>query len=104
MGNYNHYYILEDDEKTAIEATREVFFKWVINGKKRVAKTEISEIEISTVFLGINHAISPEDPPQIFETMIFGGEHDEYQERYSTYEEAVEGHERACELVRKSNV
>lgn len=34
-----------------------------------------------------------------FETMIFGGEHDQYQERYSTWDEAEAGHKRAIELV-----
>ena len=31
--------------------------------------------------------------------MIFGGEHDQYQERYSTWDEAIEGHKNACKLV-----
>ena len=30
--------------------------------------------------------------PVLFESMIFGGEHDEYQRRYCTYDEALEGH------------
>ena len=28
----------------------------------------------------------------LFETMIFGGQYDDYQWRYSTYEEAEAGH------------
>jgi hypothetical protein len=31
--------------------------------------------------------------------MIFGGEHNEYQERYSTWEEAEEGHKRAVAMI-----
>jgi hypothetical protein len=31
--------------------------------------------------------------------MIFGGEHDEYQARYTTYEDALEGHQEALNLV-----
>jgi hypothetical protein len=31
--------------------------------------------------------------------MVFGGEHDEYQERYHTYDEAEEGHKIICEMV-----
>jgi len=31
--------------------------------------------------------------------MIQGGEHDMYQERYSTWEEAEKGHEKAIRIV-----
>ena len=31
----------------------------------------------------------------------FGGEHDQYQERYCTWDEAEKGHQIACELVNK---
>ena len=31
--------------------------------------------------------------------MIFGGKHDGWQERYHTYDEAMEGHKRLCEMV-----
>ena len=41
----------------------------------------------------------PANRPILFETMIFGGEHDQYQERYATREEAVEGHARAVAPV-----
>lgn len=49
-------------------------------------------LRISTVFLGIDHNFSDEGPPVLFETMIFGME-DEVQQRYSTWDEAVKGHE-----------
>lgn len=47
--------------------------------------------EVSTVFLGLNHNYG-DGPPLIFETMIFGGPMDQYQDRYSTEEEAMAGH------------
>lgn len=53
---------------------------------------------VSTVWLGINHNWG-KGPPLIFETMVFGGDHDGYQERHSTETEAIEGHEEACQLV-----
>ena len=37
--------------------------------------------------------------PILFETMIFGGEHHEYQERYTTWDEAIKGHKEAVALV-----
>jgi hypothetical protein len=42
--------------------------------------------------------------PVLFETMVFGGEYDEYQERYHTYDEAEEGHKRICEMVDKISI
>lgn len=54
-------------------------------------------VEVSTVWLGMDHGFGCE--PLIFETMIFGGPHDVYQERYATLEEAKAGHKRACKLV-----
>jgi len=68
------------------------------NDGRQIARDEIGDVVVSTVWLGLNHSIG-DGPPLIFETMIFGGEHDEYQERYSTVERAREGHRRAIELV-----
>jgi hypothetical protein len=36
--------------------------------------------------------------------MVFGGEHDGYQERYHTYDEAEEGHKRICDMVDKISI
>ena len=65
---------------------------------KRVAKDIIDDTEISTVWLGMDHSFG-DGPPIIFETMIFGGEHDDFCERYVTEEEALDGHVRAIALV-----
>ena len=51
------------------------------NNNRRVAKDTIGDATISTVFLGIDHNFG-EGEPLLFETMIFGGQHDQYQERY----------------------
>lgn len=62
-------------------------------------RDEDKKISVSTVFLGMNMAFL-KDEPQFFETMIFGlscGE--EYQRRFSTYDEAVAGHEEAIRYV-----
>jgi hypothetical protein len=96
------WYILDDNnnpiQKHVIEAA-----KWIEdNPKRKVVKQEsIGEIRISTVFLGLDHSYNS-PIPVLWETMIFGGEHDQYQERYSSYEEAVEGHETAVEMVKIS--
>ena len=61
----------------------------------RVARTAHGGVIVSTVFLGLDHNWG-DGPPLLFETMVFGGEHDEEQERYATWDEAVAGHEAMC--------
>lgn len=57
------------------------------------------KVHISTVFLGIDHGsfyLHREDPnykPVLWETMVFGGKEDDYQERYDSKEKAIAGHE-----------
>lgn len=59
----------------------------------RVALDEVGEAWISTVWMGLNHAMPPNlTPPLIFETMVGGGEYDGKQVRYATLEEAEHGH------------
>lgn len=59
-------------------------------------------IEVSTVWLGLDHRYSQNGPPLIFETMIFGGDQDGETARYSTQEDAIRGHnEIVSELLAK---
>lgn len=74
--------------------------KFMGTEKAMVVKTIDGEITISTVFLGINHNFSKTGKPVLFETMIFGGEHDQECWRYKTWAEAEEGHKKAVNLVR----
>lgn len=91
-------YILEG--KIPVEETDLITWaKWMEKGNKVVKQTDLRKnVRVSTVFLGIDHAYL-NGPPMLFETMIFGGEHDEYCERYSTWEQAEKGHEEAINLV-----
>lgn len=79
--------------------------EWLENPNNRIVSvTKIGDVKISTVFLGLDHQfyITGEERPALFETMIFKGEHDDFQERYSTWDEAEEGHKKAVELVKNS--
>lgn len=75
--------------------------KWYEDADRHIADTVIGDIRVSTVFLGINHEWDPGKPPLLFETMMFGGEYDEDMWRYSTWEEAEAGHEKAVGLLKK---
>lgn len=63
-----------------------------VNSYVRIGEDVVRGVTISTVWLGLDHGFS-EDLPVIFETMIFGGEHDNAQMRYCTEEEAIHGHQ-----------
>ena len=61
------------------------------NTDHRVARVEFGGVKVSTVFLALDHG-SGSGPPLLFETMVFGGEHDQDCVRYSTLDEALAGH------------
>ena len=71
------------------------------NGNKKIALDNFGDSEVSTVFLCFDHSLglTGDEKPILFETMIFGGKHDNWCERYHTYDEAIEGHKRLCEMV-----
>lgn len=76
--------------------------KWAENFEKtdrKIARAELDGVLVSTVFLGMDHAYG-DGPPHWFETMIFGGEHDSFCERYSTYDDALAGHARVVECLK----
>ena len=95
-------YILKDGVPVP-ESDLLAWAKWLENDdNKRVAVTEVGEARISTVFLGLDHSFGT-GAPVLFETMVFGGELDQHQQRYYTLEEAMIGHERIVAVVRANN-
>jgi hypothetical protein len=95
----NRNYVL-DGKIPIVENDILKWAKFFESNSRTVGDTHIGEVHISTVFLGLDHSYI--GPPLLFETMIFGGEHDDYQERYTTWDQAEKGHERAVELVEHS--
>lgn len=78
--------------------------KWVETEDMNVDQTEINNINISTIFLGLDHNHERKGEPLLFETMIFGSKkYSDYQQKYSTWEEAEEGHKKAVNLVKKED-
>lgn len=84
----SQYYIL--DGRTPVPVTDTLTWAaWFESNKRHVAvsKSKLTPARVSTVFLGLDHSWNG-GPPILFETMIFGGRFDGYQERCSTWEEA----------------
>jgi hypothetical protein len=92
------FYIL--DKKRVVKSKDVSDWANKMNTIDRIVKqTTIGFVLVSTVFLGVNIAAS--GPPLLFETRVFGGKHDEYQRKYSTWSEAVKGHSEVCKIVFK---
>lgn len=70
---------------------------------RRVGYTKVSsKVEVSTIFLGMDQNMPfGKGRPVLWETMIFGGRHHLYQQRYSSREDAVIGHEKAVRIARE---
>lgn len=93
----NQHYILDGKETKSADLLE--WAAWFETADRHVAKTSVNdEVNVSTVFLGLDHSFG-EGPPLLFETMIFGGEHDQYQKRFATCEQAEEGHKVAVLLA-----
>jgi hypothetical protein len=102
------WYILDNNHKPVAKPVLESV-NWMEDNPKRktVGYDELKDlngddIRVSTVFLGLDHAMpwEKDKTPVLWETMIFGGPNDqEYQERYTSYEDAVEGHKVAVQIA-----
>lgn len=89
---------------------------WDLKCEKKygiIKQERFGNLYISTVWLGIDHNFvsfireNPEESkPILFETMVFSDDekHDVYMERYSTKEEALQGHNRVMEILKKEGL
>jgi len=90
-------YIL--DGKTPVpEPDLLTWARWFGHADRTVARTQQENIEVSTVFLGLDHAFRDSDCPLLFETMVFYSDKSDNMDQYSTWEEAEAGH---AEMVRR---
>ena len=92
-------YILDKTGNPVAEPDIIKWAQWFETAKRHVADDRIDQVRISTIFLGIDHSFG-EGEPVLFETMIFGGEHDQYTERYCNKAAALAGHDQAVALVK----
>lgn len=93
-------YILQGKIPVIEPDTMKWFMWYNKNDNRRVAHTQIENDErVSTVFLGFDHSFGDGTSPLLFETMIFGGEYDNDCWRFSTWEQAETGHNRAVKCL-----
>jgi hypothetical protein len=74
--------------------------------KRRVALSQIEGIEISTVFMVVDRQWRPGGPPLLFETVVRWDNctQDRDYWRYSTWEDAVRGHQHIVEAIRSGEL
>lgn len=92
----SEHYVLEG--RRAVPVDLMTWARWLEKSDRVVAITERDGVKVSTVFLGLDHSFGG-GPPQIFETLVFEGDHDGDMDRYSTWEEAEAGHAAMVEKV-----
>lgn len=100
-------YILDGKTPVAIADVIEWAQWFDANDDKRIIGQETLEIDgeqikVSTIFLGLDHGYG--GLSILFETMIFGGKHDMFQRRYSTWEEAEVAHKEIVEAVKNGTL
>jgi len=93
------YLLNEDHSVTPVPEGDEGLLLWgkmFESSNRIVAQDQVGNKWISTVFLGIDHNWRTDGPPLLFETMVFQDDRAGDMWRYSTWDEAVEGHKAAC--------
>lgn len=77
--------------------------RWIETAERHVASTQIGDVWVSTVFIGLDHNFFGEGPPVLFETLAFVN-HQSAETlafaRYSTWEEAEAGHGAAVSIAK----
>jgi hypothetical protein len=93
-------YILDENGNPQPESDTLAWGRWSQSHSRQIAMDFEGNVRVSTVFLGVDHRMFGGGLPILWETMIFGGRHDQYQERYTTRAEAEAGHARALAMVK----
>ena len=93
-------YILDDDGNVREATDGLALAKWRENANARVALDHVGDVRISTVFLAIDHAYRVGSKPILWETMVFGGDDDEWQQQYSSKADAQAGHDDVVKRLR----
>ena len=88
----------------AVPVTADQAESWRRENPERwtVAASWVGPVKVSTVFTFRNFAMSPNEKPVLWSTIVFGGNLDGEEDRYPSLEEAKEGHEAMVARVRQT--
>lgn len=90
------WYKLDSDNNPIPCSGVSEYEEWVVKHGTTVAQSKFRdtkniEIYISTVFLGLDYSYNS-TVPILWETMVFGGPFDQQSVRYSSFKDALKGH------------
>ena len=109
-----HYYLRSPDGTVSGPVGIEEYMRWMTehNGGKPCVNLKTTTVgekperdagtaaDVSTIFLCINHNWFG-GAPTLWETMVFGGSSDAWQERYVSEEEALRRHDEIVEALKR---
>ncbi len=95
----NGKYILDANGEPQLCDDWREWARWYETAERHIGNDTIEGVQISTVFLSLDHNLS-DGPPVLWETMVFGGLLDGEQDRYTSKADALAGHHAICERVR----
>lgn len=94
-------YVLDERGEPVPEPDLMAWARWFEQfDNRRVDRTEIGDVHVSTVFLATDHNWLESGPPILWETMIFGGDYDGHEWRWTTRAAAQAGHDRIVAALR----
>jgi hypothetical protein len=102
----SNYYILQGGKPVPVDDIL-TWAKWFeAHDQDRIVRQDrfASDVLISTVFLALNYTPFVGCVPILYELMIFGGPYNDYQERFSTKEEALARHMEIFEAMQKGTM
>lgn len=74
---------------------------WFETASLVVEQTHVGPCLISTIFTGVDYNCFNGGKPLLFETMVFRGPMDRYQERWTSWVQAQAGHDRVAAAMRE---
>jgi hypothetical protein len=93
-------FVLDARGEPQLEPDFIVWARWFETSERTLAYDEIRPgVRVSTIFLGID--ASEHDPPMLWETLVRGGFRDEETRRYASHADAVAGHTKICESLKR---
>ncbi len=99
----NDYFILDLQDKEVVKATyKETVAFRKVKDSRAIGRDKYKDVVVSTCFFCEEVAPKVDGKPVLFETIVFQGDIDRYIERFTSYNDAVQGHARILELVKKA--
>lgn len=98
-------YVLDENGNAVRAKSLLSWGKWMQEHRAdcHLAQDQIGEACVSTIFLGLDSFMVLErhlpHVPVLWETMVFGGPYDQFQNRYSSKDDALRGHSKIVQML-----